>query len=207
MVLVPVLVILTLLLAVPGTSQSMKYITPADFPPPGGLLTISEDTTLQVGAGEKVTINFNITLSGVVNFFIENDGQLDVESFSLKVYGGTVIIHNRNILQGNEWDLLDQFDGTHISNTHSIDLNTLKMVANGALGLIELQNTGTVRTGTLFLDANYGGQITIDTRNGRMNTGALFMNASGSSHGVESKITILGSIQRVLFLPLILKNP
>jgi hypothetical protein len=38
------------------------------------------------------------------------------------------------------------------------------MVANGAMGLIELQNTGGIRTGTLTANANYGGQITIDTQ-------------------------------------------
>ena len=278
------LVILTLLLAPPGSSQAMKFITPADFPPPGGILTITEDTTLQIGAGLAVTIDFRIKASGAgANFFIENygsllveesyfyadtsgtitiynhaatgnftwnnptalivngaltvtngnalktsgvsgvtisggignftmenDGRLELDHLSINVYGGTVAINNRNVLSGAVLNILDQVDGTRLNNTGALTLGALNLTSNGASGLIDFQNGGTVRTGVLSGNANYGGQITIDTQNGTLCTGTLSLQALGSSHGVQSKITVMGTIWdhcQVLFLPLIVNNP
>jgi hypothetical protein len=265
----------------------MKFITPADFPPARGTLTITEDTTLQIGAGQAVTIDFNIKASGAgANFFIENygdllgyycvfyadtggtitihnhavtgnltwndfiavidngaltvtngnvlkanggftvslpggtgnftmenDGRLELEKLNINVYGGTVAINNRNLLSGVSLNILDQFDGTRLNNTGALTFGALNLTSNGASGLIDFQNGGTVRTGALNGNANYGGQITIDTQNGTLWTGTLSLRALGSSHGVQSKITVLGTIRdhcqdcQVLFLPLILNNP
>lgn len=279
-VLIPVLVILTLLLAAPGSSRAMKYITPADFPAPGGLLTISEDTTLPVGVGETVTINFDIDVSGLGNHFyidnqgsliltetnlqiadsgtctinnqapggiltfnytesiitngtltihnggifqingssslsltgttgtftVENDGQIYWYQNNFQVYGGTVTIYNRNILRGVNWYIKDQFDGTYINNTGSIAITNTTLVSNGYFGLIQLTNEGVARFQNMTLDANYGGQITIDTTNGSMTVWNLFQDASGWSHGKESNITILGIIfNQEVYLPLIIR--
>lgn len=205
-----ILLFLTLALAVPEYSGAMKFITPADFPPPGGTLALTEDTTLQIGTEEVVRLDFTITVSGNANFIIENDGRLEMGSFYLKVYGGTVAVNNRSIAQGYSWDILDQYDGTQVSNAGSITLSALNLSANGGFGLIELQNGGAMRLGALNGNANYGGHIIIDTRNGSICTGSLTLNAQGWSHGVQSQIDVLGTIWdhcQVLFLPLILRNP
>jgi hypothetical protein len=173
-----------------------------------GALTVTNGNVLKANGDFRMTVS-----GGTGNFTMENDGRLELEKLNINVYGGTVSINNRNLLSGVSLNILDQFDGTRLNNTGALTFGALNLTSNGASGLIDFQNGGTVRTGALNGNANYGGQITIDTQNGTLWTGTLSLRALGSSHGVQSKITVLGTIRdhcqdcQVLFLPLILNNP
>jgi hypothetical protein len=192
--------ILTLLLAafcaVPAGSAAI--ITIADLPTTGGTLEITEDSTLNIALGEHATLNGTIRLVGLSRFDIVNLGVLDIGAGVFQVFGGVLQLASHGQITGNSLWFVDQYDGTSVLNYGTVTLNSLFLTANGNYGNITLDTTGTVLLNSLALDANYGGQITVNILSGgAIQTRFLSQDASGYSHGQASAIYVNGGIQVV----------
>lgn len=135
---------------------------------------------------------FNITNTGagVVNF--QNNGTSSVD-LNFYTYGADTTIINNGWLSGT-LNILDQHDVTKIINTGTISSSTLNLTVNGSQGSIQIQNNGVIGNGSeANIDANYGGEIDINTIFGTLDLSKLGVSADGASHGVDSSFLMLYS--------------
>ncbi|MCE5280402.1 MAG: hypothetical protein ABFD92_18995 [Planctomycetaceae bacterium] len=149
-----------------------------------GTFNVSNESTLTSG-------NWNIAHSGAGTLTLSNSGTANLTNLNSSTYGGQTSFVNTGTLNINNFNVLDQNDKTTINNSASLNVNNINMTANGAMGFVELANTGTVQSGTVNINANYGGTVNIDGQFGSATIDSLNGQANGSSHGKSSAINIL----------------
>jgi hypothetical protein len=159
-------IILLVLMCVPPV-YSETILSIEDFESP---IIISLDASLTINVGEKATLQNDINIQpeqGTPLVKIVNHGELTIKA-KINCTGANLTIQNTGKLT---------FQDENINITSLANLNVI--------------NEGEMVVNNCWLDANYGGTITLDSRQGTLTVDNSGIDASGSFYGHLSTIEVI----------------